>query len=145
MWKLAKKVDFRKLYGPNLGFSTKKGFKIRDPQISWHPFGTKNHKMWGPPVEYAEFIDHANWNSSPHIWKINYGCSPVNLSEYLSELGQTRLPTAHVIDRDLKVCTLQFFPQVWPKNNFLTNDWYELKRKEKLPLGTRILVNQSSP
>ena len=43
-------MDFRKLYGPNLGFSTKKGFKIRDPQISWYPFGTKNHEMRGPPV-----------------------------------------------------------------------------------------------
>ena len=31
-WKLAKKVDFRKNFGPNLGFSTKKGFKIRDPR-----------------------------------------------------------------------------------------------------------------
>ena len=43
-------MDFRKLYGPNFGFSTKKGFKIRDPQISWYPFGTKNHEMRGPPV-----------------------------------------------------------------------------------------------
>ena len=50
MWKLAKKVDFRKLYGPNFGFSTKKGFKIRDPQMWWYPFGTKNHEMRGPPV-----------------------------------------------------------------------------------------------
>ena len=28
--KLAKKVDFRKILDPNLGFSTKQGFKIRD-------------------------------------------------------------------------------------------------------------------
>ena len=33
-----------------MGFSTKKGFKIRDPRISWYPFGTKNHEMRGPPV-----------------------------------------------------------------------------------------------
>ena len=43
-------MDFRKNFGPNLGFSTKKGFKIRDPRISWYPFGTKNHEIWGPPV-----------------------------------------------------------------------------------------------
>ena len=41
-------MDFRKFFGPNLGFSTKKGFKIRDPRISWYPFGTKNHEMQGP-------------------------------------------------------------------------------------------------
>ena len=49
-WKLAKKVDFRKFFGPNLGFSAKKGFKIRDPRILWYPFANKNHEMWGPPV-----------------------------------------------------------------------------------------------
>ena len=32
--KIAKKMDFRKIFGPNLGFSTKKSFKIRDPRIS---------------------------------------------------------------------------------------------------------------
>ena len=83
-------------------------------------------------LEYAEFIGDANWNSSPHICKINYGCSLVNLSEYLSELGQTRLPTAHVIDRDLKVCTLQFFPQVWPKNQLLDKWLIRIKEKGKI-------------
>ena len=53
----------------------------------------------------------------------------MNLSEYLSELGQTRLPTAHVIDRDLKVCTLQFFPQVWPKNQLLDKWLIWIKEK----------------
>ena len=43
-------MDFRKFLGPNLEFSTKKGFKIHDPRITWYPFGTKNHVMRGPPV-----------------------------------------------------------------------------------------------
>ena len=38
---------------PIWDFSTKKGFKIRDPRISWYPFGTKNHEMRGPPVFYS--------------------------------------------------------------------------------------------
>ena len=38
------------MFGPNSGFSTKEGFKIRNPWISWYPFGTENHEMWGPPV-----------------------------------------------------------------------------------------------
>ena len=38
------------MFGPNLGFSTKKGFKIRDPKISWCPYGTQNHEIRGPPV-----------------------------------------------------------------------------------------------
>ena len=48
--KLAKKVDFRKFLDPILGFSTKKGFTIRESPNFVIPFGTKNHKMWGPPV-----------------------------------------------------------------------------------------------
>ena len=38
------------MFRPNLEFSTKKGFKICDPQISWYPFGTKNHEMRGTLV-----------------------------------------------------------------------------------------------
>ena len=38
------------IFGPILGFSTKEGFKIRDPRISWYSVGTKNHEMRGPPV-----------------------------------------------------------------------------------------------
>ena len=37
-----------------MGFSTKMGFKIRDPRISWYPFGTKNYEMRGPPVLASE-------------------------------------------------------------------------------------------
>ena len=48
--KLAKNGDFRKILDPIWDFSTKEGFKIRDPRISWYPLGTKNHEMWGPPV-----------------------------------------------------------------------------------------------
>ena len=48
--KLAKNEDFRKILDPIWDFSTKEGFKIRDPRISWYPFGTKNHEMRGPPV-----------------------------------------------------------------------------------------------
>ena len=47
-------MDFRKIFGPDSGFSNKKGFKIRDTQISWYPFGTKNHEMQGPPVYVAK-------------------------------------------------------------------------------------------
>ena len=53
--KLAKKVDFRKILDPISDFSTKESFKICDPRISWYSFGTKNHKMRGPPV-YDELI-----------------------------------------------------------------------------------------
>ena len=49
---ISKKSGIYNIFGPNLGFSTKKGFKIRDPQISWFPFGTKNHEMRGHPVAF---------------------------------------------------------------------------------------------
>ena len=55
LWKLAQKVDFRKILDPILGFSTKKGFTIRESPNFVIPFGTKNHKMWGPPV-YCHII-----------------------------------------------------------------------------------------
>ena len=41
--KLAKNGDFRKILGPIWDFSTKEGFKIRDPQISWYPLGTTQY------------------------------------------------------------------------------------------------------
>ena len=52
---LAKNGDFRKILDPFLDVSTKEGFKICDPRISWYPLGTKNHEMWGPPV-FAVYI-----------------------------------------------------------------------------------------
>ena len=48
--KISKKRGLWKNFGPKLGFSTKKGFKIRDSPNFVIPFGTKNHEMRGPPV-----------------------------------------------------------------------------------------------
>ena len=39
-------------------FSTKKGFKIRDPPISWYSFGTKNHEMRGPSLLVITVLLH---------------------------------------------------------------------------------------
>ena len=38
----------------NLGFYTKMSPTIRDPLISWYPFGTQNHKMWWPVLAYCK-------------------------------------------------------------------------------------------
>ena len=35
---------------PFWGFTLKTVLGIHDPRISWLPFGTKNHEIWGPPV-----------------------------------------------------------------------------------------------
>ena len=45
--KKCSKGDFWK---KNFGFTLKTVPGIHDPHISWLPFGTKNHKMHGPPM-----------------------------------------------------------------------------------------------
>ena len=54
--KMANKVDFRKFLDPIQGLVLK-GFKIRDPQISWYPFGTKNHEIRRPPVHTSDTVN----------------------------------------------------------------------------------------
>jgi len=49
-WKSAKKEDFGNFLDPFWGFILKTVLGIHEPRISWLPFGTKNHEMWGPPV-----------------------------------------------------------------------------------------------
>ena len=49
-WKSVEKGDFGNFLDPFLGFILKTVLGIHDPRISWLPFGTKNHEMWGPPV-----------------------------------------------------------------------------------------------
>ena len=39
-----------KLLDPFWCFKLKTVPRIHDPHISWLPFGTQNHEMWGPPV-----------------------------------------------------------------------------------------------
>ena len=46
----AQKEDFRNSLDPFWGFILKTVPGIHDPLISGLPFGTKNHKMRGPPV-----------------------------------------------------------------------------------------------
>ena len=48
--KYAQKGDFWNSLDPFLGFILKTVPGIHDPCISGLPFGTKNHKMRGPPV-----------------------------------------------------------------------------------------------
>ena len=53
--KKGSKSGLLKALGPILGFYTKKSPGIEDPRISWLHFGTKNHKMRGPPVAQKNF------------------------------------------------------------------------------------------
>ena len=46
----AQKVDTWKLLNPFWDFTLKMVVGIHDLHISWILSGTKNHKMWGPPV-----------------------------------------------------------------------------------------------
>ena len=50
MKKWLEKVDFRNLLDQFWGFTLKKVLRIYDLGISWLLFGTKNHKIQGPPV-----------------------------------------------------------------------------------------------
>ena len=57
-WKLAKKWDFGNFLDPFGGFILKTVLGIHDPRISWLPYGTKNHEMWGPPVPSEGTFHH---------------------------------------------------------------------------------------
>ena len=60
--------DLRNFLDLFWGFILKRVHTIRDPRISWLPFGTKNHEMRGPPVLTINLLTCANikpWLNRP--------------------------------------------------------------------------------
>ena len=101
-------MDFRKIFGPDSGFSNKKGFKICDPQISWYPFGTKNHEMREPPVVWID--SKRVWINSNLMVRIDsikwYGLTQDVIDSLHFCFDQFEIPVSIPLDHGYKKSTL---------------------------------------